>query len=116
MILISIEQYLSLVLAYLCSHYYNTDFQNKSYHVSYASFNITIDMNCKLCGTIDSYSNQSKGINFSHLVAAAALASGNNHYAIQTALAVIGITTQSCRRSYDQYQSQMFLIIILKAE
>ncbi|CAI2182644.1 6300_t:CDS:1, partial [Funneliformis geosporum] len=52
-------------------------------------------MNYQLCDTIDSYSNQSKGIKFSHLVIAAALASGNSHYAIQTALAVIGITIQS---------------------
>ena len=72
-------------------------------------------MNCQLCDTIDLYSNQSKGINFSYLVAAAALASDNNHHAIQTALAVIGITTQSCRRSYYQYQSQIFPTIISRA-
>ena len=72
-------------------------------------------MDCQLCGMIDSYSNQSKGINFSHLVAAAALTNGNNHYTIQTALAVIGITTQSCRQSYHQYQSQMFPTIISRA-
>jgi hypothetical protein len=35
---------------------------------------------------------------------------------MQTALAVLGITTQSCRSSYDQYQSQMFPTIILKAK
>jgi len=114
-ILISTEQYLSLVLFHPCSHCYNTDFHNKSCHVSYTDFNITIDMDYQLCDTIDSYSNQSKGINFSHLVAAAALASGNNHHTIQTALAVIGITTQSCRRSYHQYQSQMFPTIISRA-
>ena len=114
--MISTEQYLSLVLSHPCSHCYNTDFQNKSYYVSYTGFNITIDMDCQLCGTSDSYSNQSKGINFSHLIAAAALASGNNHYAIHTALAVMGITTQSCKRSYHQYQSRMFPNIISKAE
>ena len=45
-ILISTEQYLSLVLSHPCSHCYNTDFQNKSYYVSYTGFNITIDMDC----------------------------------------------------------------------
>ncbi|CAB5340942.1 unnamed protein product [Rhizophagus irregularis] len=73
-------------------------------------------MDCQLCGTIDSHSNQSKGISFSHLVAGAALASGNNHYAMQNALAVMGITTQSCRSSYDRYKSQMFPTIISKAK
>ncbi|CAG8687197.1 8077_t:CDS:10, partial [Funneliformis caledonium] len=79
-ILISIEQYLSLVLFHPCSHCYNTNFHSKSCHVSYT------------------------GINFSHLVVAAALAN-----------AVIGITTQSCRWSYHQYQSQMFPTIISRA-
>ncbi|CAB5395932.1 unnamed protein product [Rhizophagus irregularis] len=37
---------------------------------------------------MDSYSNQSKGTNFSHIVAASTLAGGMNHYAMQTALAV----------------------------
>ncbi|CAB4441893.1 unnamed protein product [Rhizophagus irregularis] len=115
-ILIDTEQYLSLVLSYPCSHCCNTDLQNKSYHVSCVGFNITIDMDCQLCGTIDSHSNQSKGISFSHLVAGAALASGNNHHAMQNALAVMGITTQSCRSSYDRYQSQMFPTIISKAK
>src|ERR1051325_3971619 len=99
-ILIDTELYLSLVLSHPCSHCFNTILQNKSYHVSCAGFNITIDIDCQLCGTMDSYSNQSKGINFSRLVAGATLASGNNHHAMQTALAVLGITTQSCRSSY----------------
>jgi hypothetical protein len=115
-ILISTEQYLSLVLSCPCSHCYNMDFQNKSYNISSTGFNIIIDMDCQSCGTIDSYSNQSKGINFSHLVAAATLASGINHHAMQTALAVTGVTNQSCKRSYHQYQSRMFPTIILKAE
>ncbi|CAB5211335.1 unnamed protein product [Rhizophagus irregularis] len=115
-ILISIEQYLSLILSHPCNHCNNTDLQNKSYHVSYVGFNITIDVSCQLCGTIDSYSNQSKGINFSHLIAASALASGVNRHAMQTALAVMGITTQSCKQSYHRYQSQMFSTIISKAK
>ncbi|EXX53255.1 Sgs1p [Rhizophagus irregularis DAOM 197198w] len=115
-ILISTEQYLSLILSHPCNHCNNTDLQNKSYHVSYVGFNITIDVSCQLCGTIDSYSNQSKGINFSHLIAASALASGVNRHAMQTALAVMGITTQSCKQSYHRYQSQMFPTIISKAE
>ncbi|CAB4402560.1 unnamed protein product [Rhizophagus irregularis] len=102
------EQYLSLVLFYPCNHYYNTDFQNKSYHVSCVSFNITIDM--------DLHSNQSKRISFSYLIAEAALASSNNHHAMQNALAVMSITIQSCRSSYDRYQSQMFSTIILKVK
>ncbi|CAG8679861.1 3711_t:CDS:2, partial [Funneliformis caledonium] len=80
------------------------------------SFNVTIDVNCQLCDTMDSYSNQSKGVNFSHLVAAVILAGGINHYAMQIVLVVIGITTQSCKRSYHQYQSQMFSEIILSAK
>lgn len=35
---------------------------------------------------------------------------------MQNALAVMGITTQSCRSSYDRYQSQMFPAIISKAK
>ncbi|RIA91225.1 hypothetical protein C1645_822389 [Glomus cerebriforme] len=42
--------------------------------------------NCQLYGIIDSYLNQFKG---SHLIAASILASRMNHYAIQTALAVM---------------------------
>ena len=79
------------------SHYYNTNLQNKSYHTFYIDFNITIDMDCKLCETIDSYSNQSKGINFSHLVIVAILGDGINHHAMQIALAVIGIIIQNCK-------------------
>ncbi|CAB4428237.1 unnamed protein product [Rhizophagus irregularis] len=115
-ILISTEQYLSLILSHPCNHCYNTDLQNKSYHVSYVGFNITIDIDCQICGTIDSYSNQSKGINFSHLVVASALVSGINRHTIQTALAVMGITTQSCKQAYHKYQSQIFPTIISKAE
>jgi hypothetical protein len=114
-IFISTEQYLSLVLSNPCSYCYNTNIQNKSYHTSCIGFKIKIDIDCLLCKTIDSYSNQSKDINFSQLVAAATLAGGINHYAMQTALAVIGVTTQSCSRSYHQYQSQMFPTIISKA-
>ncbi|GET66030.1 hypothetical protein GLOIN_2v1774159 [Rhizophagus irregularis DAOM 181602=DAOM 197198] len=110
------EQYLSLVLSHPCNHCYNTDLQNKFYHVSYVGFNIIIDIDCQICSTIDLYSNQSKGINFSHLVAASALASGINRYTIQTALAVMGITTQSCKQAYHKYQSQIFPTIISKAE
>ncbi|PKY56375.1 hypothetical protein RhiirA4_428204 [Rhizophagus irregularis] len=114
-IFISSEQYLFLVLSNPCSYCYNTNIQNKSYHTSCIGFKIKIDVDCLLCKTIDSYSNQSKDINFSQLVAAATLAGGINHYAMQTALAVIGITTQSCSRSYHQHQSQMFPTIISKA-
>ncbi|PKB94220.1 hypothetical protein RhiirA5_439291 [Rhizophagus irregularis] len=110
------SQYLSLVLSHPCNHCYNTDLQNKFYHVSYVGFNIIIDIDCQICSTIDLYSNQSKGINFSHLVAASALASGINRYTIQTALAVMGITTQSCKQAYHKYQSQIFPTIISKAE
>ncbi|UZN99576.1 uncharacterized protein OCT59_000843 [Rhizophagus irregularis] len=115
-ILISTEQYFSLVLLHPCSHCYNTNFQNKSYHVSCVGFNVTIDVDCQLCGTMDSYSNQSKGTNFSHIVAASTLAGGMNHYTMQTALAVMGITAQSCKSSYHQYQYRMFPTLILKAE
>ena len=72
-------------------------------------------MECQLCRTIDSFSNQSKETNISHLVVAATLAGGINCCAMQTALAVIGITTQSYKRSYHQYQSQIFFTIISKA-
>ncbi|CAB4410951.1 unnamed protein product [Rhizophagus irregularis] len=98
-ILISTKQYLSLILSHPCNHCNNTDLQNKSYHVSYVGFNITIDVSCQLCGTIDSYSNQSKGINFSHLIAASALASGVNRHAMQTALAVMA--EKSARQALD---------------
>ena len=56
-----------------------------------------IDMKCQLCEIIDSFSNQSKETNISHLVAAITLTGDINHYAMQTALAVIDITTQSCK-------------------
>ncbi|GES91106.1 hypothetical protein GLOIN_2v1801635 [Rhizophagus clarus] len=68
------EKYKSTLLSHPCSHCYNTDFQKKSYHVSCIGFNVTVDMDCQLCGTMDSYSNQSKGTNFSHLVASSTLA------------------------------------------
>ncbi|RIA85471.1 hypothetical protein C1645_830748 [Glomus cerebriforme] len=88
-IFISMEQYLSLVLSNPCSYCYNTNIQNKSYHTSCIGFKIKIDVDCLLYKTIDSYSNQSKDINFLQLVAVATLAGGINHYAMQTALAVI---------------------------
>ena len=114
-IFISTEQYLSLVLSNPCSHCYNINLQNKTYYTSCAGFKITIDVECQLCGTIDSFSNQSKETNISHLIATATLAGGINRCAMQTALAVIGVTTQSCKQSFHQYQSQMFSNIILKA-
>src|SRR6266498_4920486 len=114
-IFISTEQYISLVLSNPCSHCSNINIQNKTYHTSCAGFKITIDVDCQLCGTIDSFCNQSKDIYFSQLVAAATLAGGINRCAMQTALAVIGLTTQSCKLSYHQYQSRMFPTIILEA-
>jgi len=115
-IFISTEQYLSLVLSSPCSHCYNIDLQNKTYNTFYAGFKIIIDVECQLCGTIDSFSNQFKETNISQLIAAATLASSINHCAMQTTLSVIGVTTQSCKRSYHQYQSQMFPTIISKAD
>ncbi len=50
-------------------------------------------MKCQLCETINSFSNQSKETNILHLVAAVTLAGDINRCAIQTALAVIDITT-----------------------
>ncbi|RGB24425.1 hypothetical protein C1646_773135 [Rhizophagus diaphanus] len=98
------------------THCYNTDFQKKSYHVSCIGFNVTVDMNCQLCGTMDSYSNQSKGTSFSHLVVASTLASGMNHYAMQTALAVMGITTQSSEESAKRTLKAAITHIITKGK
>ncbi|CAI2193149.1 8427_t:CDS:2, partial [Funneliformis geosporum] len=105
-IFISTEQYLSLVLSNPCSHYHNINIQNKTYHTSCVGFKVTIDVDCRVCETIDSFSNQSEGVNFSHLIAAATLAGDLNHCVMQTALAITDITTQICKQSYHQYQSQ----------
>ncbi|CAG8696777.1 787_t:CDS:2, partial [Funneliformis mosseae] len=62
-------------------------FKNVPIEVSIRGFNVTIDVNYQLYDTIDSYSNKSKGVNFSHLVVAATLAEESARQAFNAAIA-----------------------------
>ncbi|CAI2189529.1 376_t:CDS:2, partial [Funneliformis geosporum] len=63
-------------------HCHNINIQNKTYHTSCAGFKITIDVDCQMYRTIDSFSNQSERVNFSHFIVAATLAGDLNRHAI----------------------------------
>ena len=89
---------------------------NRNFYVSAIGYGLTCTIDCKTCGTITTHNNQPTGVNFSHCIAGSTLATGLNRQAFSTALMILGITHQSCKRSYHHYQSQMFDFIIEKAQ
>ncbi|CAG8769323.1 11150_t:CDS:10 [Gigaspora margarita] len=56
------------------------------------------------------------GVRYSYAVAAAGLDSGISYHATQSVLAILGVISQSCKKSYYMYQNKMFNNLVLYAK
>ncbi|CAG8642735.1 6542_t:CDS:10 [Gigaspora margarita] len=80
-ILISTEQYLSLVLMQPCQNCNNKSFIDKVLNVISIGFQVKCIVKCKICNTIFEHINETKDIQFTKAVAASGLTAGISHNA-----------------------------------
>ncbi|CAH1768567.1 5100_t:CDS:2, partial [Entrophospora sp. SA101] len=114
-ILISTEQFLSLILQQSCSYCGESHLPNKKTKASTAGFVVKIHVKCKLCKTVIEFINESE-TNFNTCVAAAGLVGGTNRQSLQMILACVGITSQLCKTSFHEHQGKTFKEIIKASE
>ncbi|CAG8771808.1 43213_t:CDS:10, partial [Gigaspora margarita] len=115
MILVSTKNYLSLVLTQPCPNCSNSSLSNKIYNISSIGFQVKCIIECKKCNDIYEYTNE-KETRFAKATAAAGLAGGISHNALQSSLATIGITSQIGRKLYNNYQKMYFTSLIASAK
>ncbi|CAG8833233.1 9612_t:CDS:1, partial [Racocetra persica] len=60
--------------------------------------------------------NEPRNIRYSKAVSAVALESGLIYHFLQSIFACIGITSQSCRKSYYLYQAPLFSYLVTNAK
>ncbi|CAG8768909.1 1740_t:CDS:10, partial [Gigaspora margarita] len=108
MMLISTEQYLSLVLIQPCHSCNNRSFIDKALNVIAIGFWIKCKVKYKKCNAIFEHVNKTKEIHFAKAIAASGLAGGISYNAVQSALAIIGITNQISNKTYYHYQKIYF--------
>ncbi|CAG8839796.1 19920_t:CDS:2, partial [Gigaspora margarita] len=68
------------------------------------------------CGAMIVQTNEKKGVRYSYAVAAAGLGGGISHHATQSVLAILGVISQSCKKSYHTYQNKIFNNLVLYAK
>ena len=115
-ILISTEQYLSLILQQPCDSCGETRIINKKWNISTAGLSIKIVIKCQVCRTIKEFLNESTGANHNACIATAGLVGGVNRQSLQMAFMCVGVTSQLCKSSYHYYQAMTFEKIIESAE
>ncbi|CAG8774144.1 45294_t:CDS:10, partial [Gigaspora margarita] len=114
-ILVSTKNYLSLVLTQSCPNCNNSNLHNKSWNLSSIGFQVKCIIECKKCNDIYEHTNE-KEIRFAKAAAAAGLARGISHNALQSSLAAIGITSQLGKKMYNNYQKLYFSPLIASAK
>lgn len=115
-LLISTEQYLSLVLQQPCDSCGETKIVNKKWNISTAGLSVKILIKCKACKMVKEFSNESAEVNFNACFATAGLVGGINRQSLQMTFMCIGITSQLCKASYHDYQAMTFEKIVESAE
>ena len=115
-LLISTEQYLSLVLQQPCDSCGETKIINKKWNISTAGLSIKILIKCQVCKTVKEFSNESAEVNFNACFAAAGLVGGINRQSLQMTFMCAGVTSQLCKASYHNYQAMTFEKIVESAE
>ncbi|CAG8824954.1 17263_t:CDS:2 [Gigaspora margarita] len=114
-ILVLTKTYLSLVLTQPCPNCNNSNLQNKIWNISLIGFQVKCIIECKKCNDIYEHTNE-KEIRFAKATAAAGLAGGISHNALQSSLATIGITSQIGKKMYNNYQKLYFFSFIASAK
>ncbi|CAG8806788.1 41393_t:CDS:10, partial [Gigaspora margarita] len=112
---ISTEKYLSLVLTQPCPKCNNNSLINKSWNIIPIEFQVKSTIECIKCASISEYTNESKEILLTNVIAAIELAGGISRNAIQSSLAIIGITNQTSNKTYYKYQKMYFALLIASA-
>src|SRR4051794_46947 len=115
-LLISTEQYLSLVLQQPCDSCRETKITNKKCNISTAGLSKKILIKCQVCRTLKQFSNESAKVNFNAYFAIADLVSKINRQSLQISFMCAGITSQLCKATYHNYQAMTFEIIVKSAE
>ncbi|CAB4422451.1 unnamed protein product [Rhizophagus irregularis] len=104
-ILVSMKQFISLVLQQSCSYCGETRLICKKTKVTTAGFSVKILVSCQLCETSDEFTNESLDVNFNACIATSGLVGGINRRSLQMVFACAGITSQLCKVSFHQRQA-----------
>ncbi|RHZ59174.1 hypothetical protein Glove_365g52 [Diversispora epigaea] len=115
-ILISTEQFLSLILQQSCNYCGEACFPYKKSKVSTMGFSVRISIICKSCETYNEFTNELLGLNFNQYVATAGLVGGTNRRSLQMVFSCVGITLQLGKVIFYQRQAFTFGEIIKAAE
>ena len=115
-ILVSTEQFISLVLQQSCSHCGETRLIYKKTRITTVGFSVKILVLCQLCETSVEFTNESLGVNLNSCVATAGLVGGTNRRSLQMVFACAGISLQLCKVSFHRHQACIFKKIICAAE
>ncbi|CAG8724592.1 13170_t:CDS:2, partial [Racocetra fulgida] len=115
-ILIDSKQYLLLVFLQPCTNCGNIQVSKYTYIVDTIGFAIKSQIICHLYCEIIENDNEPRNIRYSKAVSAAALVGGFTYYSLQNIFAYIGITSQSCRKSYYLYQAPLFSYLVANAK
>ncbi|CAG8730162.1 3456_t:CDS:1, partial [Gigaspora rosea] len=111
-ILVDSKQYLLLVFSQPCINCRNKQISKCTHIVDTIGFSVKCQIICHLCGRIVENDNEPKNIRFSKVVSVAALVGGVTYHSLQSILSCIGITSQSCRKSYFLYQTPLFSYLV----
>ena len=111
-VLISTENFLSLVLQQYCDYCGEARLLYKKLKVLTAGCSIKISVVCQSCKTSNDFTNESLGTNFNACVATAGLVGGTNRRSLQMVFACAGITLQLGKVSFHRHQALTFEKII----
>ncbi|CAG8770802.1 15565_t:CDS:10, partial [Gigaspora margarita] len=115
-ILVDTSQYIYLILSQPCINCKSTKLSAQSWYLKTFSFSLKSQILCNNCSTTIMQTNEKKEIKYSHAVAAAGLGGSISCNAIQSVLSILGVTSQSCKKTYHTYQSKMFNNLVLYAK
>ncbi len=102
-ILVSIKQFLSLILQQSCNYCGKMCLFYKKIKVTTISFLIKIFILCQLCETSSEFTNKSSNINFNAYIAIVGLISKINKQSFQIVLVYAGISLQLYKVSFHQH-------------
>ena len=114
--LVSTEQFISLVLQQSCSYCGEIRLNYKKTKVTTVGFSVKILVSCQLCETFNEFTNESLDVNFNACIATAGLVGGTNRRSLQMIFACTGISLQLCKVSFHRHQACIFEKIICAAE
>jgi hypothetical protein len=107
-IIVDTRKYIALMVCQPCETCGDQNPTNKTCSITCPSgFAAQCRITCIECNNTKTHSNEPDGVDLSMCAAAAGIAGGINHYALTRAFAMMGITRQSSRPSYNTYQQKI---------